>query len=344
MKNKIGSSRAESRDPDSSTAVGMTLSKNPNIKRIISYILLLLFIGFGIWYAKNRQAQNIVSGVVSSPIDVLKNTIGVTNVLFLGIGGEGHEGSDLTDTMLLVSFNLVSNKLSLISLPRDIWVPSMKAKINTAYHYGGIDLSKSAVSETLGVPVHYAVRLDFQGFIKAIDAVGGIEIVVDRSFDDYKYPIPGKETVYPESDRYEHVRFEQGTIHMDGSTALKFARSRHAEGDEGTDYARSKRQEKIILSFRDKVISTGTLFNSATISKLKDSVVSSIDTDLNMKEQGSFAKVVLNLENKNNLSSISLTPYLVNPQNTKNYGGQWVLIPVPSLEALQSYVKTELAK
>lgn len=313
-------------------------------KKIILALVLSVFVGFGIWYAKNRQAQNIVSGVVSPPIDVLKNMIGVTNVLLLGIGGEGHEGSDLTDTMLLVSFNLMSNKLSLISLPRDIWVPSMKAKINTAYHYGGIDLSKSAVSEILGVPVHYAARLDFQGFIKAIDAVGGIDIEVANTLDDYKYPVAGKETAEPESERYEAIHFDQGQTHMDGSTALKFARSRHAEGDEGTDYARSKRQEKIILAFRDKVISTGTLFNSATISKLKDSVVSSIDTDINMKEQGSFAKVVLNLENKNNLSSISLTPYLVNPKNTKNYGGQWVLIPVPSLEALQSYVKTELAK
>ena len=313
-------------------------------KKIILALILSVFIGLGIWYAKNRQAQNIVSGVVSSPIDVLKNTIGVTNVLLLGIGGEGHEGSDLTDTMLLVSFNLVSNKLSLISLPRDIWVPSMKAKINTAYHYGGKYLSKSAVSEILGVPVHYAVRLDFQGFTKAIDAVGGIDIEVINTFDDYKYPIPGKETAQPESERYESIHFDQGQTHMDGATALKFARSRHALGDEGTDYARSKRQEKIILAFRNKVISTGTLFNSATISKLKDSVVSSIDTDIETPQQGSFAKVFLNLENKNNLTSIPLTPYLANPKNTKNYGGQWVLVPVPSLAELQTYVKTELAK
>ncbi len=313
-------------------------------KKIILTLILSVFIGLGIWYAKNRQAQNIISGVVASPIDVLKNTIGVTNVLLLGIAGEGHEGSDLTDTMLLVSFNLMSNKLSLISLPRDIWVPSLKAKINTAYHYGGKDLSKSAVSEILGVPVHYVVRLDFQGFTKAIDAVGGIDIEVANTFNDYKYPVAGKETAIPESERYESIHFDQGQTHMDGSTALRVARPRHALGHEGTDYARSKRQEKIILAFRNKVISTGTLFNSATISKLKDSIVSSIDTDINMKEQGSFAKVVLNLENKNNLSSISLTPYLVNPPNTKNYDGQWVLVPTPSLAELQTYVKTELAK
>ncbi|MEI8232879.1 MAG: LCP family protein, partial [bacterium] len=211
-------------------------------KKIILAIFLSFLVVAGSWYYHNQTAKNIVKGVVGSPSTNLKTDAGRTNILLMGIGGEGHEGGDLTDSMLFVSFNLLDNTADIIPIPRDIWVPSMKAKINTAYHYGkerrsdgGLALAKSAVAETLGVPVHYAVTLDFQGFVKAIDAVGGIDVEVQNTFDDYKYPIPGKETVEPESDRYEHIHFDAGLTHMDGATALKFTRSRHAEGDEGTD-------------------------------------------------------------------------------------------------------------
>jgi LCP family protein required for cell wall assembly len=329
-----------------------TLMPSPFTRsRIILVVLALILAVVGFWYAKNKQAQNIVSGVVSSPVDILKNSDGVTNVLLLGIGGEGHEGGDLTDSILLASFNLKTNKVTLIAIPRDVWVASMKAKINTAYHYGnerreggGRDLAKSAVAETLGIPVHYALVLDFHGFVKAIDAVGGIDVEVENTFDDYKYPIPGKETAEPESDRYEHIHFDKGTTHMDGATALKFARSRHALGDEGTDFARAARQEKIILAFRNKIVSTDTLFSSETINKLKESVSSSIDTDIEGAEQASFPKVILGLGGKDNINNIALTDYLQNPKNLKPYAGQWVLIPSPSLEELQTYVKTKLAE
>lgn len=327
-------------------------AKTPHkILHIFGYIFIAIFIGLGIWYAKNRQAQNIVSGVVSSPINVLKNLGGRTNVLLLGIGGKDHEGGDLTDSMLLISFNLSKNTADMIPLPRDIWIASMKAKINTAYHYGndrrsggGRDLVKSAVSEILGIPVHYVVVLDFQGFEKAIDSVGGIDVDVTNTFDDFEYPIPGRENAEPVSSRYEHVHFDAGKIHMNGSTALKFARSRHASGDEGTDFARSARQQKILAAFRAKVLSLNIIFNTNTLSNLKNSLISSIDTDITSVEQGTFLKVFIGLSAQEGINSISLTEFLKNPKNIKEYGGQWVLIPTPSLEDLQSYVKTQLEK
>lgn len=323
----------------------------PKKFHILGYILLTLLLIAGVWYARNRQAQDLVSGVISQPIDVLENQEGRTNVLLLGIGGQGHEGGDLTDSILFISFNLKDNNADMIALPRDIWIPSMKDRINTAYHYGrekneggGRDLAKTTVTELLGQPVHYVVVLDFQGFVKAIDAVGGIDVEVERTFDDYKYPIPGKETVEPESDRYEHIHFDKGLTHMDGTTALKFARSRHAEGDEGTDFARGERQSKIIMAFRNKVLSTNTLLNSETINNLRESISSSIDTDVGGVEQGAFLKVFLGLGTRENISTITINKYLANPKNTRDYGGKWVLIPTPSLIELQNYVKTELAK
>ena len=318
-------------------------------------ILLAIFLSACVltvsWYVRNQTVKNIVSGVISDPSSVLNSYEGNTNILLLGIGGAGHEGSDLTDSMLVLSLNLKNNTGTTISIPRDIWVPSLKAKINTAYHYGnerrdggGRDLAKSAVSEVLGVPIHYLLLVDFSGFVKAIDSVGGIDLTIDNTFDDYKYPIPGKETVEPESDRYEHIHFEAGRTHLDGATALKFARSRYAQGEEGTDFARGQRQQKIILAFRDKLFSAGTLFNTEIIERLKSNLSSSIDTDITSVEQGSFIKLALSLGNQDNISSIVLTDHLKNPKSTREYGGQWVLIPTTTQEDLHTYVKANLAK
>lgn len=321
------------------------------MKQVIGAAILAFILGLSIWYIQNIQATGLISGVVASPKDVLKNDNGRTNVMLLGIGGEGHKGGDLTDSMLFFSLDLEKNTALMIPIPRDIWVPSLKAKINAAYLYAnqarpgsGLDNVKSVVSNLLGVPVHYGIRLDFQGFVKAIDAVGGIDVEVSQTFDDYKYPIPGKENVEPESDRYEHIHFDQGPAHLDGSMALKYTRSRHALGDEGTDFARSARQQKVILAFKNKILSTSTIFSKEKLDNLKSSIITSIDTDIGSVEQGSFLKLFLGLGSRDNISSIELTSFLESPKNIKDYGGQWVLIPTPNLSALQSYVKTELAK
>lgn len=322
------------------------------IKRLSIFWTILLFIALivGVWYARSNQAQDIVTGVISNPADILLSHEGRTNVLLLGMGGEGHAGGDLTDSILFVSFNLGESSAHMVPLPRDIWIPEMQAKLNTAYFYGqeryeggGLDLAKTSVSTLLGLPVHYVVLLDFQGFVKAIDAVGGIEVDVENTFEDFKYPIPGKELAQPESERYEHLRFEAGTTHMDGSMALKFARSRYAEGHEGTDFARGERQSKIIMAFRDKVLSTDILFNSEALGNLKSSVAESIKTDIDGSEQGGFLKVFMNLKNRDNIKTFTIEEYLTNPKITKDYGGQWVLVPAPSLIDLQTYVKTQLA-
>ncbi|MFZ2199338.1 MAG: LCP family protein [Microgenomates group bacterium] len=318
------------------------------IKKIILAIFLSLLVLLGSWYFHNQTAKNIVRGVIKNPENSLISYQGRTNILLLGMGGVGHEGGDLTDSILFISLNLSSKDATIISIPRDIWVPSLAAKINTAYHYGnekrpggGLDLAKSAVSETLGVPVHYAIALDFQGFVKAIDALGGIDVVVDNAFDDYKYPVPGKETAEPESARYEHIHFDAGSLHMDGSTALKFARSRHAEGDEGTDFARGNRQTKIIAAFRNKSLSTSTIFSNSVLADLKSSITSSINTDIGEVEQGGLFKVLISLGSTNNINNLSIADYLINPKSPKPYGGQWVLLADPS-EELKSYVKKNL--
>ena len=161
----------------------------------------------------------------------------------------------------------------MISVPRDIWSDSLKDKVNSAYHYGeekkkggGLTLSKAIVSDVVGLPIQYALVLDFSGFEKVINLVDGVEVNVPKSFTDPDYPIPGKENDECNNDpeyrcRYEALHFDAGVQVMDGARALKYVRSRHAEGDEGSDFARGKRQQEVILALKTKLMSKDIYLN-----------------------------------------------------------------------------------
>ena len=102
--------------------------------------------------------------------------------MVLGKGGEGHIAPDLTDTIMLVNLNPNVSKISILSLPRDIWIPAIRAKLNTAYHYGRFDLASSSVSSVTGITPNYYVVVDFSLFKDLVDTVGGINVDVGNSF------------------------------------------------------------------------------------------------------------------------------------------------------------------
>ncbi|KKU13681.1 MAG: Cell envelope-related transcriptional attenuator [Microgenomates group bacterium GW2011_GWC2_45_8] len=305
-----------------------------------------LFLLVAFWqYYRGEQSGQVVTGITQNPEGNLRTDAGRTNVVFLGVGGDSHPGGDLTDSMIIFSYSHATRALTLVPLPRDIWVPSLAAKINTAYHYGGIPLTKSTTSELVGLPIHYAVTLDFQGFERMIDAVGGIDVEVKRTLDDYLYPIPGQETAEPESARYEHLHFESGPLHLDGATALKFARSRHAVGEEGTDFARSTRQEQVIVAFKNKLLSSSTLLSLSTLQSLFGNLQNSLVTDMNNLEIGAFIRIFLDYSKGDTPSrSLDLTGLFVSPKSTAPYSGQWVLIPKTSQGDIHTYVAKNLAQ
>ncbi len=181
------------------------------------------------------------------------------NILILGKGDKNHTAPDLTDTIILANINLKTNQLKFISLPRDIWDDKLKIKINAAYYWGKkeghpFQLPKEVIGRLTGVPIEYVMIVDFSSFKKIIDDIGGIWIKVPDSFDDYHYPIPGRERAYPISSRYEHIHFDAGWQKMDGDRALIFVRSRHAKGKEGNDFARSYRQQLVIRAIVSRLL------------------------------------------------------------------------------------------
>ncbi len=216
------------------------------------------------------------------------------NILLLGMGGEGHDGAYLTDTIMLAGLKPSTKQVALVSIPRDLSAPingSGWRKINNINAYAeaseagtGGEATTEALADFLQIPINYYIRVDFNGFIDIIDELGGVEVNVENTLDDYAYPIRGEEDNPNYYARFEHLHIDQGPQKMDGELALKYARSRHALGIEGSDFARAKRQQIILEAVKEKLLSRQTLLNPVTIGKLINEFNKNISTNLNIWE------------------------------------------------------------
>lgn len=214
------------------------------------------------------------------------------NILLLGMGGAGHEGAYLTDTIMLTGLKPSTKQAALISFPRDLVSPTNGwRKINSINAYAeqaeagsGSEATRQSMSELLQTPIEYYVRVDFSGFAKIIDELGGIEVTVENTLDDYSYPIYGQEENPNYYARFEHLHIEKGRQTMDGELALKYTRSRHAAGIEGSDFARARRQQLVLEAVKEKLLSKQTLLNPITVGKLINEFSQNVSTNLSVGE------------------------------------------------------------
>ncbi len=217
------------------------------------------------------------------------------NILLLGIGGSGHDGAYLSDTNIILSLKPSTHEIAMVSVPRDLAVKIDQhgyRRINEANSYGeakdpgnGGEYARKIFAETFGVDIPYYVRVDFKAFVEVVDTVGGITVDVPRAFVDTSYP--------GANDAYQTVRFEPGIQTMDGARALIYARSRHGNNGEGSDFARARRQQQVILAVKEKILSFGTYTNPATVKNLIDSLAANVKTNLDLSQiiyLGNFAK------------------------------------------------------
>ncbi len=246
------------------------------------------------------------------------------NVLLLGIGGEGHDGGTLTDSIMIASIKPSTHQVALISLPRDLIVkiyddnnPKLweGRKINLAYELGGADLAIEKVSEVTGLDIHYYSLIDFSGFKQMIDDIDGIDVEVDRSFtglygaQELSIPCPSSQKYHLEDGDYCAINFQRGVETMDGERALIFSRVRKlAAGslntDEGGDFARAQRQQKVLESFKEKLFSSETLIRPTRITTVLDSLGSHIETDMELWEIAKFLKLASAVEPDNIASKV----------------------------------------
>ena len=312
------------------------------------------------------------------------------NVLLMGIGGEGHDGPQLSDTIIFASYQPSTGAIGMMSLPRDMSVPIPGygySKVNHANAYGEMDepgsgpaLASQVIGDVLDEDIQYYLRVDFDGFAEFVDAIGGVDIYVDNSFTDPDYPTLGREydecgfeevdeveqveeveevseepselaqileidpEVTPETEassdiemntvevvpdyscRFESITFSEGWTHMDGETALKFVRSRHGNNGEGSDFARSKRQQKVILAVKDTVLSASTFLNPSRISKMMTTLKNNIATNLDAWEIVRLAKQVKDLDTE------SITHHVIDASDSSPLyatvlNGAYLLLP-----------------
>ncbi len=270
----------------------------PVIYLLVIFVISVAFFAKGLISSGEKLSEKLGNVSLWSQIQHLitsgdKKLIGETddriNVALLGIGGLEHDGPFLTDTMIIASIKPSTKKVALMSVPRDLVAPIPGygwRKINNADSFGEVKnpghgglLATEVLSETFGIPITYYLRLDFSGFEKVIDDLGGITVDVDNLLDDEKYPIPGKENA-PLDQRYEHLMIKPGTVAMNGTLALKYVRSRQAHGIEGSDFARSKRQQKVLMAVKKKALSLGTLANPVRISHVMDTLSEHLATNM----------------------------------------------------------------
>lgn len=340
------------------------------IKSKIKYFILFLLtffvlIGVGFRSAVPDQIAgffkpvSVISQIV--PETKLKSDDGRTNILVLGIdsrSGVSKAGVPaLTDTIIVVSIDENGKKPVLISVPRDLWVPEIPSKINSVYplvlasekrktgdvesaNKVAIENTVSAVRRVVGIPIHYYLVVGFDVFKDSVDSVGGVKINIDRSFDDYLYPVEGMEAAPNESDRYLHVHFDAGMQVLNGEKALQYARSRHAVNiEEQGDFARARRQQKVIDALKNTILSSETLLNPVKLKDLYLSYTENIQTDISLSEMlmfykfsdlelGNVAQIVLSNEKEdpNMIGSGTLVAPLPE-EREQRYGGQYVLVP-----------------
>ncbi|MEK7639634.1 MAG: LCP family protein [Patescibacteria group bacterium] len=276
---------------------------------VVVSVIAVVTIGMGV---KLIQVSGKVFGGTTdaSPLDQLGRLIGAgdrqlkqdanhrTNILLAGYGGPGHDGAYLADTIIFVSIDNTTNDIATLSLPRDLLVNlpgSGYRKINNALAFGmsetnphgGDSMLTNAVQEVTGQTVHYFAKIDFNGFKNAVDAVGGVEITVDTAFVDLEYP--------DNNYGYQTITFDAGKQKIDGAKALEFVRSRHGTNGEGSDFARSKRQQKLLFALREKALSLGTLTNPSKVSGLLDSLGNHVFTTFELWEVARLGTIMKEL-------------------------------------------------
>lgn len=263
------------------------------------------------------------------------------NILLLGMGGEGHPGPYLTDTIMLVSLRLSDNKVSMVSIPRDLSAPIPGygwRKINNANHFGemqekgqGAEFASQTISEIFDIPIHYYVRVDFSGFEQLINELGGIDVHVDTAFSDSQFPT--------DNYGYQKVTFAEGWQTMDGQTALNYARSRHGTNGQNSDFARSKRQQKVLQAVKEKALSFNTFLSYRKISALFELYQDKVATNLEPWEMFRFAKIAKDI-NTDNIANTVLDNGPNGPLYSTNINGAYLLLPKDmSFYQLQQIVK-----
>jgi LCP family protein required for cell wall assembly len=267
---------------------------------------------------------------------------GRINVLLMGVDNRTSEQGGRTDTLIVVSVDPVGRTASLLSIPRDLVdVPLpgggiYRGKINGLLLHvnthpddpafagaggSGTRALQDAVGELLGIEIHYYAKVDLSGFVKVIDAVGGVDVEVQRPLDDPKYREFG----------IDGFHVEAGLQHFDGQHALAYARVRRPVGE--TDFTRAARQQEVLVAIKDAVLEGGALELLGELPGLLDAIGDAVRTDLPPSRYNDLAFLAEGIDGTDVVNVVMKFP-LVHPSQGGDPRGSIQIPDVPAIRAM----------
>jgi len=222
----------------------------------------------------------IATAVPAQPVPLLATFDKPLTILLLGSDRRPAESTpSRTDAIILLAIDPVKQRISMLSLPRDLLVsiPGYGwARINAAHVYGdvypalggGFALAQQTISQVVGVPIDYTILVDFQGFIDVIDTLGGVPVQVTKSLYDPRFPTMDY--------KFREVSFEPGTFTMDGITTLTYSRIRHPDND----FERMTRQQAVIAAIANQLRAGNFLQTVDTTAHITDALIGHATTNM----------------------------------------------------------------
>ncbi len=263
------------------------MTKKDGIIALIAFVIATLIVG-GSAYALTQSAKEVVlfdsiPGFAVADTREESEPEEPLSLLLLGVGGDNHDGGNLTDSIMVVEISPDEQAIKLVSLPRDFLVFDEEGfyyKINAFYPNREQEVGpeqamqelQDKVADITGIETDHYAQIDFGGFVELIDTLGGVEVEVSETIDDPQYPGPNYS--------FDPFYLEAGTQVLDGETALKYARSRYSS--EGGDLDRARRQQQIIAEVRTKVFELNPVWDIGKITSLISLANQNLETDISL--------------------------------------------------------------
>lgn len=314
-------------------------------KRKLTWIIagILLIIGIALFFF--IRTGMLLGNISTSDKSLFKQLVGMVtdgdlkgmnegriNVVVFGMRGKDENGqplpggSTLTDTNMIISYKPDTKQVAMISVPRDLYIEipehNYYAKINSAYSIGeeetkdgGLPFAKEVMEEISGLPIHYAIAVDFYAFQEIIDALGGIEITLDKPFS---------EPTQFEGENETNFSLPAGKQTIDGETALFYSRARYAS----SDFDRAKRQQQVLEAIKEKSLQTGVANNPSMLRKFLKAMEGNIKTDMTLAEMEAFMRILQETPNNEVINIVFDTSEKGLLTSSHNDAGSYILTPV----------------
>ena len=238
---------------------------------VVSVLIVAGYVGFQLMIKEPEQAP-------------------VYTVLLAATDAEGYR----TDIMMVMCYDTVEQRVGVVSIPRDTLVARKSGNPHLVYGKGGVEQRREDISQMLGIPIDYYIKVNIKGFITLVDYLDGVDFYIPCGMD-YDDPTPGQNL---------HIHYKEGMRHLTGQQAVEVARFRkNNDGSGYSDVGRTQTQQGLLVALAKKVLSWGSL---TKINGFVEIFNQNVDTDLSLNDMLYFASQAVNLDPSTGVETATL--------------------------------------